>query len=104
MVGCSLGTVYLPQLTDHVALAILLSINPRKSTRPLTAIIIMELVSRHFRRTPSSTSALERSEYARRDRDIMWYLLRGPIWDDFTRYYYLCFLLSSTATDVLLFV
>jgi hypothetical protein len=66
--------------------AILLSVSPRKATRPLTAILCMELLSRQLRRTPSPSSSLERAEYARRDRDILWYALRGPIWDDYTRY------------------
>jgi peroxin-16 len=66
-------------------IAILLANSPRKSTRPLTAIAVMELLSRRLRRTPSPSSSLERAEYARRDRDVAWYLLRGPIWDEFTR-------------------
>jgi hypothetical protein len=45
----------------------------------------MEIVSRNLRRTPLPSAALERSEYARRDRDILWYLLRGSIWKAYTR-------------------
>lgn len=43
------------------------------------------MLSRFLRRTPPPSAALERSEYARRDRDMLWYLLRGSIWEDFTR-------------------
>ncbi|KAF8227439.1 peroxisome membrane protein [Tricholoma matsutake] len=57
----------------------------RHSDRPLVTLLIMEFASRNLRRTPSPSAALERSEYARRDRDILWYLLRGSIWETFTR-------------------
>jgi len=63
---------------------ILLS-SDRRSNRPLMASLALELVSRNIRRTPSNSSALERSEYARRDRDLLWYLLRGSIWETWTR-------------------
>ncbi|KAH9964291.1 peroxisome membrane protein [Russula dissimulans] len=56
-----------------------------KSSRPLLVSFILELASRHLRRTPSNSSALERQEYARRDRDLFWYLLRGSIWESWTR-------------------
>jgi hypothetical protein len=46
----------------------------------------MELVSRNLRRTPPPSAGLERSEYARRDRDMLWYLLRGSIWETYTRF------------------
>jgi Peroxisomal membrane protein (Pex16) len=48
--------------------------------------LALELLSRHLRRTPSNSSALERQEYARRDRDLLWYLFRGSIWETWTRY------------------
>ncbi|KDQ63594.1 hypothetical protein JAAARDRAFT_29616 [Jaapia argillacea MUCL 33604] len=57
----------------------------RESGRPMTVTIMMELIARNLRRTPSSSSSLERSEYARRDRDLLWYLLRGSIWRSYTR-------------------
>lgn len=46
----------------------------------------MELVSRNLRRTPSPSANLERDEYARRDRDILWYLLRGSVWETYSRF------------------
>jgi len=46
----------------------------------------MEFVSRNVRRTPSPSAALERSEYARRDKDMVWYLLRGSIWELYTKF------------------
>ena len=48
--------------------------------------LTLEFLSRNLRRTPSNSSALERQEYARRDRDLFWYLFRGSIWDSWTRY------------------
>ena len=58
----------------------------RKTSRPLMVSLALELVSRNLRRTPSGSSALERQEYARRDRDLFWYLFRGSIWESWTRY------------------
>ncbi|PSS37659.1 hypothetical protein PHLCEN_2v483 [Hermanssonia centrifuga] len=58
----------------------------RTTNRPLIVALALEFVSRYLRRIPASSSILERSEYARRDRDILWYLLRGSIWETWTRY------------------
>jgi hypothetical protein len=55
---------------------------------PLVTSIALEMISRNLRRK-TAASSLERSEYARRDRDIVWYLLRGAIWRSFTRYWFL---------------
>ncbi|PCH33687.1 peroxisome membrane protein [Wolfiporia cocos MD-104 SS10] len=57
----------------------------RKTNRPLMTVLIMEFVSRNLRRLPSRSASLERSEYALRDRDILWYLMRGSIWQSWTR-------------------
>lgn len=57
----------------------------RNRTDPLTWAIMMELFSRWLRRRVSANATLEREEYARRDRDLLWYLLRGRFWVDFTR-------------------
>jgi peroxin-16 len=57
----------------------------RRSSRAMTTLVALEILSRNLRRTPSPSSSLERSEYARRDRDILWYLLRGSIWQSYTR-------------------
>ncbi|KAI5121267.1 hypothetical protein M0805_002312 [Coniferiporia weirii] len=56
-----------------------------KSTNPLVVSLSLELFSRYVRRAPPPSAALERSEYARRDRDFLWYLLRGSIWQSYTR-------------------
>jgi len=56
-----------------------------RSKRPLVVALLLEFISRNLRRSPPASSALERSEYARRDKDILWYLLRGSIWQEFTR-------------------
>ncbi|TFY79658.1 hypothetical protein EWM64_g4361 [Hericium alpestre] len=64
---------------------ILISKSGRKSNRPLMVSLALELISRNIRRTPSNSSALERAEYARRDRDLLWYLLRGSIWETWTK-------------------
>jgi peroxin-16 len=57
----------------------------RGSNQPLVVALVMELVSRNLRRTPPPSAALERAEYARRDRAMLWYLLRGSIWEFYTR-------------------
>ncbi|KAJ3823600.1 peroxisomal membrane protein PEX16 [Lentinula raphanica] len=57
----------------------------RKSNRPLITVLAMEFVSRSLRRNPPPSASLERSEYAKRDRDMLWYLFRGTIWESYTR-------------------
>jgi peroxin-16 len=56
-----------------------------RTNRALTVALSMELLSRCLRRTPPVSATLERSEYARRDKDMLWYLLRGSIWETYTR-------------------
>ncbi|KAF5385206.1 hypothetical protein D9615_001495 [Tricholomella constricta] len=62
-----------------------LLVSDRRSNRPLITALVMELLSRNLRRTPPPSAALERTEYARRDRDMLWYLFRGSIWESYTR-------------------
>ena len=69
---------------SHLHSAVMLS-SGRKDNKPLMTALALELLALNLRRVPSPSSALERSEYARRDRDITWYLLRGSIWDTWTR-------------------
>ncbi|KAI0094855.1 peroxisome membrane protein [Irpex rosettiformis] len=57
----------------------------RRTNKPLMTALAVEFVSRYLRRIPSSSAVLERSEYAKRDRDIIWYLLRDSIWKTWTR-------------------
>jgi len=57
----------------------------RTTNRPLITALAIEFITRYLRRLPSSSSALERSEYARRDRDVIWYLFRDTIWESWTR-------------------
>ncbi|KAG7099107.1 hypothetical protein E1B28_000980 [Marasmius oreades] len=57
----------------------------RKSKRALFVALALELMSMALRRELPPSASLERSEYARRDRDIFWYLFRGSIWDTFTK-------------------
>ncbi|KAI0815009.1 peroxisome membrane protein [Irpex lacteus] len=57
----------------------------RRTNRPLMTALSLEFISRYLRRVPSSSAVLERSEYARRDRTIVWYLLRDSIWETWTR-------------------
>ncbi|KAJ7038240.1 peroxisomal membrane protein PEX16 [Mycena alexandri] len=71
-------------LRPLVYVSLLVSEN-RKSSRPLASALILELASRNLRRAPPPSAALERAEYARRDRDMIWYLLRGSIWESYTR-------------------
>ena len=61
-----------------------ISANP-KSTNPLVVSLSVELASRYLRREAPPADALERAEYARRDREFLWYLLRGSIWRSYTR-------------------
>ncbi|GLB36118.1 putative peroxisomal membrane protein (Pex16) [Lyophyllum shimeji] len=62
-----------------------LLVSDRRSNRPLITVLIMEFLSRNLRRTPPPSAALERTEHGRRDRDMLWYLLRGSIWESYTR-------------------
>jgi peroxin-16 len=57
----------------------------RKSNHPLLTILAMEFISRSLRRTVPPSASLERSEYAKRDRDIIWYMFRGTVWESYTR-------------------
>jgi hypothetical protein len=74
------------RLNDTLLVLLLSSDRERKSSRPLIVSLALELLSRNLRRTPSNSSTLERQEYARRDRDLFWYLFRGSIWESWTRY------------------
>ncbi|KZW02578.1 peroxisome membrane protein [Exidia glandulosa HHB12029] len=65
--------------------AVLLAQSDKTSSRPLVTSIVMDLTAAYLRRTPPPSNALERQEYARRDRDMLWYLFRGAIWQSFTR-------------------
>lgn len=47
--------------------------------------LVMEFLSRSLRRTPPASAPLERSEYAKRDKDMLWYLLRGSLWQQYTK-------------------
>ncbi|KAG6814063.1 hypothetical protein H0H92_003110 [Tricholoma furcatifolium] len=57
----------------------------KHSKRPIIVGLLLELLSRNLRRTPPPSATLERTEYARRDRDMLWYLLRGSVWRSYTR-------------------
>ncbi|KAF9015126.1 peroxisomal membrane protein PEX16 [Cyathus striatus] len=60
-------------------------LSKQRSNRALVAALFMEFLSRNLRRAPATSAVLERSEYARRDKDMIWYLLRGSIWESYTR-------------------
>ncbi|KAI0825066.1 peroxisome membrane protein [Trametes gibbosa] len=78
---------WLSEIIYHVrplVYAILLS-SGRKDAKPLMTALGMELLALNLRRVPTQSAALERSEYAKRDRDIVWYLLRGSIWENWTK-------------------
>jgi len=86
MVRLTIHTPVLLLIRNQLASLIVADRKSRqKSNRPLYAALIMEFISRNLRRTPSPSSALERAEYARRDKDMLWYLLRGSIWESYTR-------------------
>lgn len=63
----------------------LLSRPTKNKSRPLVVSIAIELLSRNLRRLPPPSAHLERAEYARRDRDLLWYLFRGAVWSEWTR-------------------
>jgi peroxin-16 len=90
-------------LTDVCPVLLLSSDRERKSGRPLMVSLALELLSRNLRRTPSNSSALERQEYARRDRDLFWYLFRGSIWESWTRYDISLSLLRLCSSEVYLY-
>jgi len=56
-----------------------------QTVRPIAMSLALDLSSRYLRRLPPPSSTLERAEYARRDRDLLWYFFRGPIWSSYTR-------------------
>ncbi|KAF8320256.1 peroxisome membrane protein [Clavulina sp. PMI_390] len=66
-------------------LALARSGHRRTDFRPLLLSLSLDLLSVYLRRQPSSALPLERHEYARRDRELLWYLLRGPVWFKHTR-------------------
>ncbi|KAH6917417.1 peroxisomal membrane protein PEX16 [Coprinopsis sp. MPI-PUGE-AT-0042] len=57
----------------------------RLSNRAMIVALVMEFLSRSLRRTPPASASLERSEYAKRDKDMLWYLLRGSVWQQYTK-------------------
>lgn len=56
-----------------------------RTSRPLMISLTLDLLSRYLRRSPPASATIERAEYARRDRDLLWYFLRGAIWESYTR-------------------
>ncbi|KAJ3474436.1 hypothetical protein NLI96_g12461 [Meripilus lineatus] len=83
---CGRSCLSMPYVEPPVLLVVAIMLaRDKKSTRPLITALALEFLSRNLRRVPSSSATLERSEYARRDRDIVWYLLRGSIWESWTR-------------------
>lgn len=75
---------FMLELTAYCSPAVMLS-RDKKSNKPLVTALVLEFVSRNIRRVPSTSGSLERLEYAQRDKDIIWYLLRGSIWKTWTR-------------------
>ncbi|CEL57903.1 Peroxisomal membrane protein PEX16 OS=Yarrowia lipolytica (strain CLIB 122 / E 150) GN=PEX16 PE=3 SV=1 [Rhizoctonia solani AG-1 IB] len=59
--------------------------NKNNKSTALGVSLVIELLSRNLRRAPAPSSQLERAEYARRDRDLLWYFFRGAIWSEWTR-------------------
>lgn len=63
-----------------------MSARKQRRTNPLMVVLMMELLARNLRRVPQRSAQLERAEYALRDRDMLWYFLRGTIWESWTKY------------------
>ncbi|KAG8763817.1 Peroxisomal membrane protein pex16 [Ceratobasidium sp. 423] len=59
--------------------------NKYKKSTALGVSLAIELLSRYLRRPPPPSAQLERGEYARRDRELLWYFFRGVIWSEWTR-------------------
>jgi len=57
----------------------------KNSWNPLAVSLFIDLTSRTLRPKPKPSCSLERSEFARRDRDLLWYLLRGDVWKHYSR-------------------
>ncbi|CAA7265837.1 unnamed protein product [Cyclocybe aegerita] len=78
-------TIYILRPLVYATLVLADRQSKERSSRALVVALLMEFLSRNLRRTPTASSALERSEYAKRDKDMLWYLLRGSIWEGYTR-------------------
>ena len=52
---------------------------------PVAVSFMIEVAVRYLRAMPPASASLERAEYARRDRELFWYLFRGEIWSEWTR-------------------
>ena len=79
---------WVSRLLDWVLLTtpqVILIKTPRPLVNPVAAALAIELIARALRRRCGSLYSLEKIEYARRDRDLLWYLFRGDIWKHFTR-------------------
>ncbi|KAG2023638.1 peroxisomal membrane protein PEX16 [Coprinopsis cinerea AmutBmut pab1-1] len=77
--------IYILRPLVYVSLLVSDRKKSRPSNRALITALVMELISRNLRRTPPPSAELERAEYAKRDKDMIWYLLRGSIWESYTR-------------------
>ena len=64
-------------------------------------MLAIELLSRNLRRSAPASASVERAEYSRRDRDMLWYLLRGSIWQEYTRYVHMLVLIFRPTNDVI---
>ncbi|PPQ82061.1 hypothetical protein CVT25_014602 [Psilocybe cyanescens] len=78
-------TIYILRPLIYASLVVADRKSSERPNRAITIALFMEFASRSLRRTPSPSAELERSEYAKRDKDMLWYLLRGSIWDLYTR-------------------
>ena len=77
---------YLPFL----ALSIIPSSRQSKITfRPIIVSLLVEALLLSLRRPVSHNLTLERREYARRDRELLWYLFRGAVWQQFSKWVFL---------------
>lgn len=53
--------------------------------RPLALSLGFEVLALLLRRPANSSLPLERNEYARRDRELFWYLLRDSVWEQYSK-------------------
>jgi len=73
-----------------LALSIIPSSKQRRVTfRPIVVSLLVEALLLSLRRPVSHNLTLERREYARRDRELLWYLFRGAVWQQLSKWVFL---------------
>jgi len=78
------------------ALSIIPSSRQRGVTfRPIIVSLLVEALLLSMRKPVSHNLTLERREHARRDRELLWYLFRGAVWQQFSKPKLMAFIAST---------